>query len=536
MYSLGIEFSTQSVKLVVLDLIEARIVFGRTLEYDHYFPDYGTRGGVLPSTDPAIRHTSPLMLIEALDLAFGALRKDGVDPARIQILKVDAMQHCTVYLNRYFQKTLQSLNSQKTLAGQLGPCLTRKTSPIWEDRSPVAEAAFLTSELKIQGGISKLTGNRAELRFPAAQILKWARESPEAFRQTGHIFLLSAFLTSLLTGKVCPVDTGDGWGTNLNSLDIHRPGWNREVLSVADEYLRRSNISDSLLEKIGSMDHYDAPAGFIHPYFVEKYGFHPSTEVLIGTGDNPATLLGCGGSLVISLGSSYTVCGIMDQILPSAQEEYNLFGYTLGRIMGLSVITNGGKVHNEFARQYLPDRKENSSPIDWEAYLHLAGDQRLSDDERLLLPYLFDESVPLRKRGILRFGFSAEEAAVNIRALHLSQVLSLRTHSSHLGEVEELCIVAGGAKNRLLRQWIADVFQADTYSIRNAEAAAPFGCALSGASRVLGLTYAEAAERFIEKDPDSICRPLAGNVEVMKDLVRKYQELEKESLLKSMSE
>jgi len=33
---------------------------------------------------------------------------------------------------------------------------------------------------------------------------------------------------------------------------------------------------------------------------------NPDAVVLAGTGDNPATLPGCGGRLVISLGSSYS--------------------------------------------------------------------------------------------------------------------------------------------------------------------------------------------------------------------------------------
>jgi xylulokinase len=527
LYSVGIELSTQSVKLVVLDLKDTRMVYSGAFDYDRCFPQYDTRGGVLPSNHPDIRHTSPLMLIEALDYVFKVLPKGIVDPVLIRIIKVDAMQHCTVYTNNEFKRRIQKLRIENLLAEQLGPCLTRPTSPIWEDRSPVAETIFLTEQLKALGGIIKLTGNRAELRFPAAQILKWARESPEAYLETTHIFLLSAFITSILTGIISPVDTGDGWGSNLNNLDIHHPGWSREVLSVAEEYLGGQGPRNTLSEKIGLMDHYDSYAGTLNLYFVKKYGLHPETVVLVGTGDNPATLLGCGGGMVISLGSSYTVCGAMNDIVPSAKGEYNIFGYTPGSAMALSVISNGGKVHEDFMRRYLfPQGEEQPKKLDWETYTEMAGDLELTGDENLMLPYLSDESVPLRKRGIIRNGFSEEEAAANIRALHLSQVISLRVNSGHLGEVKELCIVAGGAKNRLFRQWIADAFNASTYSIRNADVAAPFGCALSGAAKVLGLTYQEAAGRFVQKDEGSLCRPVPGNVKVMKHLIRKYQELE----------
>jgi sugar (pentulose or hexulose) kinase len=219
----------------------------------------------------------------------------------------------------------------------------------------------------------------------------------------------------------------------------------------------------------------------------------------------------------------------MDRIITSSKEEYNIFGYTRGSAMALSVFTNGGKVHEEFIRRYLhlPERYKVEKG-NWETYIRVAGDMRLSNKEYLMLPYLLDESVPLREKGVVRNGFNEDDVGTNIRALHLSQVLSLKSHSSHLGEAEEICLLAGGAGNRLLRQWLADAFNSQIYSIRNADVAAPFGCALSGAVKVLGLSYQEVAERFIKKERDSFCQPNAGNVKAMKNLVREYQELENE--------
>ncbi len=64
------------------------------------------------------------------------------------------------------------------------------------------------------------------------------------------------------------------------------------------------------------MVHYDTVLGPIAPYFVRRYGMNPGAVVLAGTGDNPATLLGCGGQAVVSLGSSYTVNGQMKRDRP----------------------------------------------------------------------------------------------------------------------------------------------------------------------------------------------------------------------------
>ena len=86
-YSLGIEFSTQSTKLVVLDLNNYGIAFSDSFNYDQAFPEYNTEGGVLPSPDEEIRHTSPFMLIESIDLAFKRLSESGIDISSIKAIK-----------------------------------------------------------------------------------------------------------------------------------------------------------------------------------------------------------------------------------------------------------------------------------------------------------------------------------------------------------------------------------------------------------------------------------------------------------------
>jgi xylulokinase len=327
---------------------------------------------------------------------------------------------------------------------------------------------------------------------------------------------------------VAPVDTGDGWGTNLNTLDIRQPGWSDVVLKVADEYLGSRDAGLKLRGRLGEMVHYDTVLGPIAPYFVRRYGMNTGTVVLVGTGDNPATLLGCGGRAVVSLGSSYTVNGVMKEIVPSATGEYNVFGYTPGNAMALTVITNGAKVHEFLLDKYIPEGAVGSEVDDrWEAYVSAAGEAVLREDERLMLPYLRDESVPLRPSGIVRDGFDDQDARVNIRSLHVSQVLSLKLHSGHLSRTGTLCVVGGAGRNRFLRQLIADVFDSSTYNIRHAGFAAALGCAISGARAVLDISYEEAASRFVQVDKASSAHPLKANRRPVGALLQRYEAMEK---------
>jgi xylulokinase len=527
-YALGIDFGTQSVKIVVVDVYDPKVIYTGAFEYDTVLSRYGTRGGVLPTKHPEIRHTSPLMLIEAVDLVFWRLQEDGVDVSRLRVIKIDAMQHCTVYTDESFVERVMAFDPSRTLLPQIEPSITRETCPIWEDRAPVEEAAYLMSAFEEHGSMNVLTGNRVELRFPASQILMWARHYPDKYSRTAHIFILSAFLSSIIAGKSAPVDTGDGWGTNLNTLDIRNPGWNDAVLKVADAYLHNHGIASTLHDKLGEMAHYDTVLGPISHYFVERYGVSSEAIVLLGTGDNPATLLGCGGNMVISLGSSYTVNGEMQEIIPSSTGEYNIFGYIPGRAMALTVFTNGAKVHEFFLEKYSALKgHESSVKKDWESYVRAAGQSIINDNEKLMLPYLLDESIPQRSRGIVRDGFDDRDVEAEIRALHISQALSLRLHSNHLNYAGALCVVGGGSQNRFLRQIIADVFDASVYTIRHADFAAAFGCAISGAKTILRVSYEECASRFIQVDRSLSMDPIPENQIAIQTLLCKYAALEK---------
>ena len=204
--------------------------------------------------------------------------------------------------------------------------------------------------------------------------------------------------------------------------------------------------------------------------------------------------------------------------------------------MALSVFTNGGKLHEHFLNKYgirsnggpnqKKGQKENQIE-NWTTYAETAGKSILSENEKLMLPYLMDESLPLKTKGIFLDGFSRNDADINIRALHISQVLSLKLHSTHLDNVDTICVVGGGAENKFMVHLIANFFQATTYTIKNAGYAAPWGCAISGAKVLLGISYKEAAERYVQKDENSLLQPLKHNTQKVNTLLARYAALEK---------
>jgi len=91
------------------------------------------------------------------------------------------------------------------------------------DSSANAECREITESLGGDLAVAQLTGSRATERLTGPQVRKFSKENPKAYADTVHIALISSFATSLLIGKIAPIDGGDGYGTNL--ADIRRARW-----------------------------------------------------------------------------------------------------------------------------------------------------------------------------------------------------------------------------------------------------------------------------------------------------------------------
>lgn len=71
--------------------------------------------------------------------------------------------------------------------------------------------------------LAHLTGSRAYERFTINQIIKFARDEPEAYANTEAISLVSSFVACLLTGVHVGIDAADASG--MNCMDIHKKDW-----------------------------------------------------------------------------------------------------------------------------------------------------------------------------------------------------------------------------------------------------------------------------------------------------------------------
>src|SRR5512142_566003 len=127
---LGLDSSTQSLSALIIDTETGKVVADRSVNFGERLPQYNSPKGFLPNADPAVKHSDPLMWVEAIDLVLRDLRAAGVDFSRIAGISGAGQQHGSVYLNKSLDQA-GPWTADKPLVEQVRPLLSRKTAPIW---------------------------------------------------------------------------------------------------------------------------------------------------------------------------------------------------------------------------------------------------------------------------------------------------------------------------------------------------------------------------------------------------------------------
>jgi len=518
---LGLDSSTQSLSAVVVDLDTRKVVYEKSLNFDRALPQYKTQNGVLPNRDPLVKHSSPLLWADALDLIFAEMKKDGVALGEILAISGSGQQHGSVYFNERIDAALANLDPQKTLVENLRGVFARKTSPIWMDSSTAAECAEIRKKL---GGIkytASRTGSDTFERFTGPQIRKFAKTEPKAYAKTAHIALVSSFMASLLAGKIAPIDFGDGAGMNL--MDIHRKVWDTDALKAT---------APNLKKKLPPLAASGKVIGPISAYFVNKYGLNPEALATAWTGDNPASVIGLGlikpGQVAISLGTSDTFFGSMEKCQTDENGEGHVFGSPTGGYMTLICFKNGSLAREKIRELY--------GIADWKKFGELLKQTNPGNDGGILLPWFEAEIVPrVNQPGVHRFDLDEKNVAANCRAIFEAQMLSMRLHSQWMNVSPKKIYATGGAANdRALLQVLADVMNCRVLRIEVSKSAA-LGAALQAAHGWLVESGAQPkweklVAGFCNPIPNSEIRPDKKSARIYDQLVEKYAACEREAL------
>lgn len=493
--TLGIDASTQSCSAMVINTDSGAIVAEASINFGQDLAQYQAPSGFIPNGPDGEVHSDPLMWLDALELLLSELGKK-CDLSEISAVSGAGQQHGSVYLKESWFETIRSLEPAHSLSQQIGPCLSRKTSPIWMDVSTGPECQEIADTVGGNARVCEKSGSIAIERFTGPQIRRFYKSSPAAYASTARIHLVSSFLCSILCASDAPIDTGDGAGMNL--ANIHTWEWDAELLNAT---------APDLAQRLPALVPGSHIVGGIAPYFVSKFGFNPNAIVNVFTGDNPSSLIGMGasqpGKVVISLGTSDTFFAAMPEVVADPKGCGHVFGNPTGGSMSLQCFVNGS-----LAREAVKDKFK----YNWEQFSSALEDTRPGNEGNVMVPFFRPEISPrIDLKAPLLSGTEAflswKDGNSAIRACVEGQFLNMKLRSEWMQLKPEVIYITGGAsKNDAMAQVIADIFQVKVQRL-STQSSVALGGALRAASNCLQLNLNQLEHVFCKVEQTRVTSP-----------------------------
>ncbi|MDZ7371948.1 MAG: xylulokinase [candidate division KSB1 bacterium] len=479
----GIDSSTQSTKLVVIDLDEKRVVFVDSVNYDRDLPKYNTKNGVIQTDQLGVSESDPNMWIEALEILFERLAASPVPQAEIKAISVSGQQHGLVTLDA-------------------GGNLTRKTSKLWNDFSTQEECDLLTRAV---GGVDKMieeVGNSQRTGYTAAKIYHMVRHEPETFERTTTCFLVHNFINWYLTGGkeggVRVMEPGDTSGMALWNPKTGK--WSEKVINA---------ISPKLKEKLPPLKPADQSIGKIGKNLAKRFGFSPDCKIDAGCGDNMYGAVGTGnvrpGIVTVSLGTSGTAYTYLEEPYVDPSGEIAAFCDSTGHYLPLLCVSNLANGYNEVLSLFGLSHKE---------FVEVVKQVPVGNRGRLLLPWYIGERTPdVPNAAPIYIGFALGDFTREAlcRAVLEGHILNLYDGFRKMPvKASEIRLTGGLSQSAAWRQTIADIFEAEVVPVEGEGAA--LGAALHAAwvwKKEAGekVSLQEVVEPFVVLLQDQRCKP-----------------------------
>jgi xylulokinase len=460
MLLLGIDLGTSSVKALVVSQ-DGQVLAGGAAEYP------------IDRPRPGWAEQSPEAWWRATAIAVrAALAQSGRQPEEIRAIGLSGQMHGTVPLDE--------------AGAPLYPAV------IWPDRRSQRQVTEISAKIGSRPLI-QLTGSPLATGFQAATIRWFQQKRPEIWRNVATVLAPKDYLRWRLTGEFHS-EPSDGSGTLL--LDVRRRDWSADLLSALD-------VDRRLLPEIRPST---ALAGRLTAEAASHLGLAAGTPVVTGAADTACGLLGAGvvdeGSLLLTISSGGQL------VVPAANVEVNQAG-RLHTFCGALEPTEGQSGWYQMAAilaaglslRWLRDQVfQLTGDGAYEAMTALAAEAPAGANGLLFLPYLLGERTPHmdpRARGLF-LGLTAEHGRPEmIRSVMEGVALACFDAFEALAQAgarpAQIIMAGGGARSKVWRQIVADVFNLPVRVVTAGDQAAVGAALLAGAG--LGLFEATAAAR-----------------------------------------
>jgi len=483
----GLDVSTQSCKLVVIDPEAGSVVHVDQVAYDQDLPHHGTENGSVPGLGEGVSESDPRMWIEAVDLVLGRLADTDLPRDRIRCISVSGQQHGLV-----------------ALAGD--GTLARPRSKLWNDFSTSEECRTLSDAVGGPEAMIAEVGNTQRTGYTAPKILHMRRHEPEAFSRAATFLLVHNYVNWYLTGGpdggIAIMEPGDTSG-----MALWHPGsgrWSQRVLDAIDP---------DLAGKLPPVAPSDRTIGSLSPALAIHLGLSPACRVDAGSGDNMYGAVGTGniepGTVTVSLGTSGTAYTVLENPFIDPAGEIAAFRDSTGRHLPLLCVSNLANGYDALRQEF---------GLSHEEFDHLHFRSPPGCGGKVIVPWYEGERTPdLPNAAPLYFGFGLSDFRPEVlcRAMVEGHVLNLYQGFTRLPVAPAEIRLTGGLSNSpAWCQTIADVFGTEAVPVRGEGAA--LGAAIHaawvwGREEGRGLTLAEVSAPFVILENAARRKPFPGH-------------------------
>lgn len=486
---IGVDSGTQSTKAVVVDAKTGDVLGTGSQTYD-----------LISGLPPGAKEQHPHTWRDAAATAIRqALRSARAVAAEVKAIGVSGQQHGFVPLDARGEVI--------------------RPAKLWCDTSTAAECAELTQTLGGGKKVLRTLGNAILTGYTAGKILWLKKHEPKNFARLATVLLPHDYLNFWLTGARV-TEYGEASGTAYFNVKTRR--WSPAAIRAID-----AELEDKLPRVISS----DQPAGQLRPEVAQLLGLQPRTLVSSGGGDNMMSAIGTGntrpGIVTASFGTSGTIFACADRPVLDPQGEIAAFCDSTNHwlpllcTMNATVATEMMRLDFGFTHEQFENKARQAPP-------GAAG--------LLLLPYLEGERTPNVPDGTgVLLGVSPKtfRAGNFCRAAMEGVTLSMNYGLRRLAELgvaaRQIRATGGGAKSKLWRQIMADVFNAEVVTLKVSEGAA-YGAALQALwcwrlQQGERIKISEITDAFVALNKPETTTPQKTSVAVYRELQALQDEL-----------
>jgi xylulokinase len=368
------------------------------------------------------------------------------------------------------------------------------------DRRATKEVLWL-KEIIGEKKIFEITGNRLE-DHPSIVNLLWEKTNrPDSFKKIDKVLTMDGYIRMKLTGKITmTLSAGPFYGVAYN---IYTNEFDNSILSKID-------INPDIIPPVYECEKI---IGNVTESAAKETGLASGIPVAAGQVDCNAGWIGGGATEVGDIQMNLGTCGNFGIIHqdPDFLDSMINFAYTIDSrhtYITVPTTTTGGQLirymRDNFSHVEMAMEKING--IDAYDLLNIGAEKIKPGSEGLIvLPFLMGERTPIwdvDARGVI-FGLSLNHTKSHlVRAMMESVAYALYDSFRLLKEKVKIInfpivLNEGGAKSKLWRKIITDVFNIPTVLVKN-RVGAPYGDALLAAVSVGALKDYSIAKQKAE--------------------------------------